>query len=92
LNNGTVKFRGIEARRGDVPLEELVVTQSLGRAVEAYSTPSSATPAAMQLQATGIEVAPGQFMRFMFVRGEKRVRAWELGVDARMMDIKRYCV
>ena len=30
-------------------------------------------------------------MRFVFVRGEERVRVWELGVDARMVDIKRYC-
>jgi DNA polymerase II len=139
LNNGEVKYRGIEARRrdiplwvkkvqlevlnrlakaksldevadflpevtdmvcqakrdlrnGHVPLEELVVTQSLSRVVEGYSSPSSAARAAIQLQATGREVAPGQFMRFVFVRGEERVRVWELGVDARTVDIKRYCV
>jgi DNA polymerase elongation subunit (family B) len=74
-----------------VPLEELVVTQSLSRAVAGYTSPSPAARAAMQLQATGREVAPGQFMRFVFIRGEARVRVWELGVDARMVDIKRYC-
>lgn len=31
-------------------------------------------------------------MRFIFVRGEERVRAWGLGVDVRMVDVKRYCV
>ena len=30
-------------------------------------------------------------MRFIFVRGEERVRVWELGVDARSVDVKRYC-
>jgi hypothetical protein len=45
----------------------------------------------MRLKATGKEVAPGQFMRFVFVRGEERVRVWELGVDVKMVDIKRYC-
>jgi len=30
-------------------------------------------------------------MRFVFVRGEERVCIWELGVDARTVDIKRYC-
>ena len=80
-----------DLRNGHVPLEELVVTQSLSRAVEGYSSPSPAARAAMQLQATGKEVAPGQFMRFVFVRGEERVRVWELGVDARTVDIKRYC-
>ncbi len=64
--------------------------QSLSRAVEAYTTPSPAARAAMQLQATGRYVAPGQFMRFVFVRGNERVRVWELGVDARTVDIKRY--
>jgi DNA polymerase elongation subunit (family B) len=138
LTNGEVKYRGIEARRRDVPfwvkklqlgvlnclakarsldevadflpevveivcqakrdlrsgyvpLEELVITQSLSRAVEGYSSSSPAARAAMQLQATGREVAPGQFMRFVFVYGGERVRVWELGVDARTVDIKRYC-
>lgn len=27
----------------------------------------------------------------MFVRNKERVRVWELGVDARMVDVKRYC-
>jgi len=30
-------------------------------------------------------------MCLISIRGEERVRAWELGVDARMVDIKRYC-
>ena len=138
LNNGKVKYRGIEARRrdtplwvkkiqlevlsylakarsldevpkylpeandilnqakrdlrnGHVPLEELVVIQSLSRAVEGYTSHSPAARAAMQLQAAGHTVAPGQFMRFVFIRGDERVRAWELGIDARTVDIKRYC-
>ena len=37
--------------------------------------PSPAARAAMQLQDAGREVAPGQFMRFVFVRGAERVRA-----------------
>jgi hypothetical protein len=80
-----------DLRNGLVPLEELVVTQSLSRAVEGYTSPSPAARAALQLQAIGNEIAPGQFMRFIFVRGEERVRVWELGIDARMVDVKRYC-
>jgi len=137
LNNGEVKYRGIEARRrdvplwvkkiqlevlnrlakaksveevpeylpevhtlvaqakrdlhnGHVPLEELVITQSLSRAVEGYTSPSPSARAALQLQAAGNPVAPGQFIRFVFVRGRERVRVWELGLDARMVDVKRY--
>lgn len=138
LNNGDVKYRGIEARRRDTPLwvkkiqlevlaclakarsldevpeylpkvndilnqakrdlrnghvslEELVVIQSLSRAVESYTSPSPAACAAMQLQAAGHTVAPGQFMRFVFIRGDERVRVWELDVDERTVDINRYC-
>jgi hypothetical protein len=43
------------------------------------------------LQAAGNEVEPGQFLRFIFVHGTERVRVWELGVDARTVDTKRYC-
>ncbi len=76
--------------KGKVPLEELMITQSLSREVERYKTPSSAARAAGQLLAAGRSVAPGQFMRFVFVRGEERVRAWELGVDPRTADVMRY--
>jgi len=138
LNNGEVKYRGIEARRRDVPfwvkkiqmealsclakvrsleempdhlpeidcilteakqdlrnglvpMEELVITQSLSRAVEAYTSPSPAARAAMQLQSAGRVIAPGQFIRFVFVCGAERVRVWDLGVDVGMVDVKRYC-
>ncbi len=45
----------------------------------------------MQLQAAGNEVPPGQFLRFVFVHSTERVHVWELGVDARTVDTKRYC-
>jgi DNA polymerase-2 len=80
-----------DLRNGHVPLEELVVAQSLSRAAAGYVSPSPAARAAMQLNAAGNEVAPGQFMRFVFVRGAERVRVWELGVDARTVDTKKYC-
>ncbi len=79
-----------DLRNGHIPLEELVVTQSLSREANSYKSPSPAARAALQLEATGKTTAPGQFMRFVFVRGKERVRAWELGVDARMVDMERY--
>ena len=30
-------------------------------------------------------------MHFVFIHGKERVRVWELGVDVRTVDIKRYC-
>jgi DNA polymerase-2 len=140
FQDGSVKYRGIEARRHDsppwvtqtqlavldclaqartldevpsylpkaqtlvrkakrnlkqerVPLEYLVVTQKLSRAVEAYKTPSPAARAAMQLQEAGKTVAPGQFIRFVYTRDALRVRAWDLHgkVDPRLFDTHRYC-
>ena len=80
-------------KRERVPLEYLVVTQKLSRTVEQYKTPSPAARAAMQLQAAGRNVTPGQFIRFVYTRDALRVRAWDLHseVDPRLLDTTRYC-
>lgn len=79
-----------DLRNAQIAPEDLVVTQSLSREVERYKTPSPVARAAGQLQAVGRSVSPGQFIRFVYIRGKERVRAWELGLDPRMVDIKRY--
>lgn len=79
-----------DLRAGRIPLEELVVTQILSRDLAQYRCPSPAARAGMQLQAEGRSAAAGQFMRFVYVRGDERVRAWELGVDPRTVDVERY--
>lgn len=79
-----------ELYKGRVPLEELVVTQNLSREVGQYKTPSPVARAAGQLLAAGKNVSPGQFIRFVYVRGRERVRAWELGLDPRTVDVSRY--
>ena len=79
-----------DLRNGLVPLEELVVTQSLRRAVEQYRVLSPTARAALQLQAAGTRAAPAQCMRFLFMRGEEGVRTWELGVDKKAVDLERY--
>jgi len=65
----------LRARR--VPLEELLVTQKISRELEGYRSPSPAARAAAQLQATGKTVRPGQSVRFVYMRGEPGVRAWD---------------
>lgn len=87
---GLIQKAWQDLRNGKIPLEELVITQSLSREVEQYKTPSPAARAARQLLAMGKTAAPGQFMRFVFVRGKERVRAWELGVDPRLVDVDMY--
>lgn len=141
LQDGSIKYRGIEARRRDtppwvtqtqiavleclakamtldqvseyipgalaivarakrnlkaarVPQENLIVTQKLSRVVEDYKSPSPAARAAMQLQAAGKVVAPGQFIRFVYTRDGSGVRAWNIQgeIDARLVNTDRYCV
>lgn len=141
LQDGSIKYRGIEARRRDtppwvtqtqiavleclaqamtldqvseyipgalaivarakrnlkaarVPQENLIVTQKLSRVVEDYKSPSPAARAAMQLQAAGKVVAPGQFIRFVFTREASGVQAWDVQgkIDARLVNTDRYCV
>lgn len=78
-------------KAGQIPTRDLIVTQSLSKAIDAYRSPSPAARAAGQLQSAGRNVAPGQFMRFIYTRGAERVRVWDLGVDVKMVDVKRYC-
>jgi DNA polymerase-2 len=82
-----------DLRNGCVPPEHLLVTQKLSRAVSEYKTPSPSARAAAQLQALGKEVAPGQFVRFLYTRGPAKVHAWDLQgqVDSRLLDTQRYC-
>ena len=65
-------------RAGQVPLEDLLMAQRLSRSPEKYATPSPAARAALQLQAAGKGVQPGQRVRFWYVLGKQSVWAWEL--------------
>ena len=80
-------------RKGDVPMEELIVRQKLSRDLDAYKSPSPAVRAALQLRAAGKDVAAGQSIRFMYTRGGSGVHAWELEekLDSRRLDTRRYC-
>jgi DNA polymerase-2 len=62
---------------GRVPLEELLATQKVSRELALYRTPSPAARAAMQLAALGKSVRPGMTVRFLYVRGETGVHAWD---------------
>jgi DNA polymerase-2 len=79
-------------KAGRVPLEDLIVRQKLSRVLEGYKSPSPATRAALQLQAVGRLIAPGQSVQFLFTRGGG-VHAWELGetLAPERLDTKRYC-
>lgn len=82
-----------ELKAGRVPLDELIVRQKLSRVLDGYKSPSPAARAALQLREAGREMAPGQSVQFLFIRGSSGVQAWELaeGLDPGRLDIKRYC-
>ncbi len=124
FQDGTIKVRGIEARRRDTPpfvaqtqmaileylaaasnadqlrerlpealaylnrrvrqlrerrvsLPELLVTQKVSRELALYRTPSPAARAALQLQAVGKTVRPGQPVKLLYLLGKPGVHAWD---------------
>jgi DNA polymerase II len=63
---------------GNVPAEELLITQTLSRDVNEYRVSSPAVRAARQLQAIGKNIQMGQRIQFMYVQTKEGVHAWEL--------------
>jgi DNA polymerase-2 len=81
-----------ELRSGQVPLEELLVSQKISRGLEEYKMPSPAARAARQLAGIGKTLIPGQRVRFLYLRGDPGVFAWDLPSrpDAGTIDTERY--
>ncbi len=81
-----------ELRAGEVPPEKLLMGLKLSRKLEAYTSPSPAARAVAQLNAVGKSAEPGQRIRFLWLRGESAVHAWDLPTlpDARRLDLERY--
>lgn len=63
---------------GSIPLEALLISQTLSRPVEEYKLLSAVARAAAQLEAAGKPRFPGQRIRFLWMRGEPGVWAWDL--------------
>jgi len=76
----------------EVPLDELLVTQTLSRELSEYRVPSPAARAASQLQAVGRNVSMGQRIQFMYTRTRQGVCAWDLPdpINPSFVDIPRY--
>ena len=79
-------------RTHQVPLEKLLVSQKISRALKEYKVPSPAARAASQLAGVGKELIPGQRVRFLYTRGNPGVFAWDLpgSPDPWTLDIERY--
>jgi DNA polymerase-2 len=88
----TVQGKLAALKAGEVPLAELVVTQTLSRELNEYSYFSPAATAAKQLEATGKTLKMGQRVLFLHIRPGPGARAWDLadGLDPRLIDASRY--
>ena len=84
------QLRALKER--EIPLERLVVTQTLSRELDGYSVLSPLARVAQQLQAQGKTVKMGQRMRFLYIGPAPGVHAWDLSIlpDPRTIDVRRY--
>lgn len=73
-----IRARIAQLKTGKIPLTQLLVSQTLSRAVEEYKVPSPAARAALQLEAVGKPRFPGQRIQFLLTRGKPGVWAWDL--------------
>jgi DNA polymerase-2 len=79
-------------KAGQVPLEELVVAQTLSRELNEYSYFSHAATAAKQLEVMGKTLKMGQRVRYLHIAAGPGARAWDLAddLDPRTVDTPRY--
>jgi len=87
-----LRFHLTRLRQGDVPLEKLVISQTLGRTLAAYRVRSPAARAGGQLEEAGKPLHPGQRVRYVFTRGQPGVHAWDLPAapSLALLDYARY--
>ncbi len=89
---GVLRRRIDDLRAGRVPLEKLVVRQTLTRELAAYKDPPPAARALMQLHGADKDMRPGQRVKFLLTRSGSGVFAWDLPEkpDPRTLDVARY--
>jgi DNA polymerase-2 len=75
-----------------VPVQELLITQTLSRELSTYRVPSPVARAASQLQALGRVIRMGQRIQFIYTRTKQGVWAWDLPepFDLALLDAARY--
>jgi DNA polymerase-2 len=75
---GYAQERLEQLRAGEVPLEELVIRQRLSRKPEEFVVRTVAARVTRELVQSGVDLAPGESLRFVLVPGPEKARAWEL--------------
>ena len=76
----------------EVPIKELLITQTLSRELNEYRVLSPAARSASQLQSVGKSIRMGQRIQFLYTKTEQDVRAWDLPepFDPALIDIPKY--
>ena len=77
---------------GILPIQDLLVTQTLSRELIEYRVPSPVAHAANQLHALGRNVRMGQKIQFLYTRTKEGVHAWDLPwqIQSSHLDTIRY--
>lgn len=75
-----------------IPLEDLLIRQRLGRKLDAYSSLPATARAALQLEQIGKHLRPGQRVVFLYTLGVPGVHAWDLDKQPHLasIDLARY--
>lgn len=81
-----------DLRSGFIPLEKLIIHQTVSRNLGEYKTTSPAPTALGQLQNAGKSLRAGQSIRFVYTLGIPRAQAWDVptALDPRRVNIPRY--
>ncbi|MFQ5942507.1 MAG: DNA polymerase domain-containing protein [Anaerolineales bacterium] len=82
------KLRALRA--GEIAPKELVVTHRLSRSPEDYRVLTPAARVARQLTEAGVKLGPGEMLRFLYVPGPEKVRAWVGDPGNRQYDVAAY--
>ena len=71
-------------------MRDLVVTHRLSRKPDEYRVLTPAARVALQLTAAGVELRPGEMLRFLYVPGPEKVRAWDGDLGDQTYDVGAY--
>jgi DNA polymerase-2 len=87
-----VQRKQADLRQGRIPLDRLVVHQTVSRNLNEYRAPTASAAALGQLEGAGKSLRPGQSIGFVYTLGKPGARAWDLPgqADVRAVDVKRY--
>ncbi|MBF8255733.1 MAG: putative DNA polymerase family B [Anaerolineales bacterium] len=84
--------RLLTLRAGQAPLDELIVTHNLSRRPEEFVVRTPAARVAAELTGAGVELSPGEPLRFLYVPGPEKARAWDLIDAPTLYDDQAYTV